>query len=73
MKGLLLKYSKKKAPPGSIEKSWEFERMIVKVTGKGALKNPGTSGSAQNLRIMSFIGKDSEGKEKKYDRYVARR
>ena len=45
-KGQLLKNLKKKAPPGSIEKSWEFERMIVKTTNEGAPKDPGTSGSA---------------------------
>ena len=45
-KGLLLTYMKKKAPLGSVEKPYEFERMVVKVTSEGALKDPGTSGSA---------------------------
>ena len=48
-KGLLLKYLKNKAPPGSVEKSWEIERMVVKVIGKGVQKDTGTSRSAKNL------------------------
>ena len=39
--------------------------MVVKVTGKGASKDLGTSKSAQNLQLVSFVGKENEGKEKK--------
>ena len=49
MKGLLLKYLKKKAPLVSVEKSWETERIVVKVTSEEASKDPGTSGLAPNL------------------------
>ena len=66
-KDQLLKYLKKKAPPGLVEKSWESERMTIKVTGEGAPKDLGTSRVAQNLMIVSFLGKCSEGKEKKYN------
>ena len=71
--GLLLKYLKKKASLGSMENSWEYERMIVKVASKGTSKNPGTSRSAKKLRIVSFVRKNNKGKERKYDRYATRR
>ena len=47
--------------------------MVIKSTGKGATKDPQTSRSGQNLKIVTFIRKDNEEKDKKYDRYVARR
>ena len=64
-KGLLLKYLKKKALPGIVEKSWKIERMVVKVIGKGASKDPRTNGSVQNLQIVSFMRKGNEKKKKK--------
>ena len=45
-KGLLLKYLKKKVPPGLVEKPWESERLTIKVNGERTSKDPGTSGSA---------------------------
>ena len=72
-KGHLLKYLKKKVLLGSMEKSQEAKRMIIKVTNGGAAKDPGTSGSAKDLNIVWFMGKDNEEKDKKYDRYAAKR
>ena len=71
-KGLLLKYLKKKALLGSVE-FWESKRMVVKVNGEGMSKDPRISELAQNLRIVSFVGKDNEGKENKYDRCATRK
>ena len=45
-KGQLLKHLKKKVPLGSIEKPRETERMVVKIAGDVAAKDPQTSGSA---------------------------
>ena len=47
--------------------------MVIKTTSKGAAKDPGTSGSAQKLKILSFMGKYSKEKDMKYDKYAARR
>ena len=63
-KGLLLKCLKKKTPPRSVEKSWKTERMVVKVIGEKTTKDLGTSELAQNLRIVSFVGKGNEKKKK---------
>ena len=72
-KSHLLKYLKKKVSLGLLEKPRESERIVIKVTKEGAVKDPGTSGLAQNLNIVSFVGNDSEEKGKKYDKYTARR
>ena len=72
-KGQLLKHLKKKVSLGSLEKSKESNRITIKVISKGAKKDPGTSGSADDLNIMSFVGKYTEEKDRKYDRYAARR
>lgn len=48
-----------------MEKPKESKRIVI--------KDLGTSGLAQNLNIVSFVGKYSEEKDKKYDRYAARR
>ena len=47
--------------------------MVIKVNSEGESKDPGISRSAQNLRIMSFVRKDDEEKDKKYERYAARK
>ena len=47
--------------------------MVNKATDEAAAKDPQTSGSAQNLKIVTFIRKDSEEKDRKYDIYAARR
>ena len=54
-KGQLLKYLKKKVPLGLIERPGETERVVVKTADGGVTKDPGTSGSAQNLKIVTFI------------------
>ena len=47
--------------------------MVFKTTSEGAEKDLGTSRLGQNLKIVSFVGKDNEEKDWKYDKYVARR
>src|SRR5690606_18880195 len=66
-------YLKKKVPLGSIERPREIERMVVKATDEATAKDPQTSESAYNLKIVTFIKKDNKEKDKKYDRYAARR
>ena len=53
-----------------MEKLWESERLTIKMNDEGTSKDLGTSGSAQNLRIVSFVRKDNEEKEKKYSVYA---
>ena len=72
-KGQLLKYLKKKVSLGSIERPGKTERVVVKTTDGGVTKDPGTSGSAQNLKIVTFIRKYKEEKDRQYDKYAARR
>ena len=72
-KGQLLKYLKKKVPLGSIQKPEEIEGVVIKTIDRGIVKNPGTSGSAQNLNIVTFIRKYDEEKDRQYDKYAARR
>ena len=69
----LLKYLKKKVPLGSMERPRETARVLIKTIDEGVAKDPGTSRSAQNLKIVTFIRKDDDEKDRKYDRYVARR
>ena len=54
-KGMLLKYLKKKVPLGSLNKPREAERMMIKTAAEGIAKDPQTSGSGQNLKIITFI------------------
>ena len=56
-KGQLLKYLKQRVPLGSLEKSKESERITIKVTSKGAKKDLGTNGSAEDLNIVLFVRK----------------
>ena len=56
-----------------MDRPQETESVVIKMTGEGVTKDPGTSGSAQNLKIVTFIWKDDEEKDRKYDRYAARR
>ena len=72
-KGMLLKYLKKKFLLGSLNKPRETERVVIKTASEGVAKDPQTSGSGQNLKIITFIRKDDEEKERKYDRFAARR
>ena len=72
-KGHLLKYLKKKISLGLLEKSKESEGITIKVASEGAKKDPGTSRSAEYLNIVSFIRKDTEEEDMKYNRYAARR
>ena len=72
-KGQLLKYLKKKVPLGIIEKSQETKRIVIKTAGNAATKDPQTSGSVENLNIVTFIRSDNEEKGGKYGRYATRK
>ena len=72
-KGQLLKYLKKNVPLGSIKRPRETERMVIKIAGNAATKDPQTNGSVENLNIVTFIRSDNEEKGRKYGRYAARR
>ena len=72
-KGMLLKYLKKKVPLGSLDKPRETKRVVIKTASEGVAKDPQTSGNGQNLKVVTFIRKDNEEKERKYDRFAARR
>ena len=39
--------------------------MVVKVSEDAAVKDPQTSGFAQNLKIVTFIRKENEEKDRK--------
>ena len=69
----LLKYLKKKVLLVSLEKSRESKRITIKVTNEGAKKDLGTRGLVEDLNIVLFVRKDIEEKDRKYDKYAARR
>ena len=69
----LLKYLKKKVLLVSLEKSRESKRITIKVTNEGAKKDLGTRGLVEDLNIVLFVRKDIEEKDRKYDKYAAKR
>ena len=66
-------YLKKRVLLGSIGRSWETERLTIKVIGEVTLKDTMASILGQNLRVVSFMRNNREEKEKKYGRYAKRR
>ena len=47
--------------------------MVIKAVGNVAMKDPQTSGLAENLDIVTFIKSDNKEKDEKYGRYAASR
>ena len=47
--------------------------MVIKTTDEGVAKDPGTSGSAPNLKIVTFKRRDDEKEDRKYDIYATRK
>ena len=55
------------------KRNLESEGLIIKVAAEGTSKDVEARGSVQNLRIVSYVRKTSEEKEKKYEEYATRR
>ena len=58
--GTLTKVFDEEGPTGIAREILWVWKNDSKVTSEGTTKDPGTSGLAQNLKIVSFVGKDKK-------------